>query len=575
MRLNIRWRLTLWNTLALAIVLLGFSALVYGLLTHALYERIDHALASQMQELEEKSNPDLAYWIGELKEHQDISCVVYDAEGKVYRRTEELPVAGVPPAPISAPPARRFGDQTLPIIGHQRTLASHLRLDGKDLTVFLMDPMEEVDHELHQLLAVLALAIPLALVLAGGLGYFLAWKAVNPMQHLHRLAQEITADQLDRRLPVANPDDELGHLTQTINAMIGRLERSFAEIRRFTADASHELRTPLTAIRTETEVALRQALSTGDYQHLLGSILEECERLTRLTDQLLTLSREDARAVRRTAEPISLSALVGSVVETMRPLAEAKGLDLHSKTDNEVLIQGDEGRLRQVFFNLLDNAIKYTSRGGRIDVRVERNTHAAVVTIEDTGVGIPAEHLPRVFERFYRVDKARSREEGGTGLGLSIAHAIVASHGGKIELTSAPEKGTTCKVKLPLGLVEQQELVRKVVSNQALFNKPEARDKAPKPEAGTVPCSLREFLGYFLRLGTFGFGGPIVLAGHMQRDLVEARRWISHQDYVEGLAFAQLCPGPLAAQLAMYLGWVRAGRVGATLVASPLSCPRC
>jgi hypothetical protein len=153
--------------MALAIVLLGFSALVYGLLTHALYERIDRALLSQLQELEEKSDLDLAYWIKEAKEHQDISCVVYDAEGNVYQRTEELPASGVPPLP-SAPGDRRFVDMTLPIIGHQRTVTGHLRLGGKELTVVLMDGMEEVDHELRQVLAVLATAIPVSLVMAGG-----------------------------------------------------------------------------------------------------------------------------------------------------------------------------------------------------------------------------------------------------------------------------------------------------------------------------------------------------------------------------------------------------------------------
>jgi signal transduction histidine kinase len=232
--------------------------------------------------------------------------------------------------------------------------------------------------------------------------------------------------------------------------MIGRLERSFAEIRRFTADASHELRTPLTVIRTETEVALTKPLTVAEQQELLGSILEECGRLTRLTDQLLALAREDAPAARHVQESLDLAALVGDVVETMRLLAEEKGQLLRVEIHEPVSVRGDTARLREVFFNLLDNAIKYTPDGREVEVRIHRKGPEAVVSIKDTGIGIAAEHLPHVFERFYRVDRARSRSVGGTGLGLSIAQSIIAAHSGRIELTSIPGKGTTCTVCLPL-----------------------------------------------------------------------------------------------------------------------------
>jgi heavy metal sensor kinase len=446
---SIRWRLTLWYTLALAVVLLGFTGLVYGLMRHALYERLDRSLLAELQELEHRPNQDLAYWLKEAKEHQNIFGVVYDATGRVYQRTEELPEAAVPSMPATAVGERQFLDATLPIIAHQRFLAARLNAGGKEVTILLMADLDDVDRELHELLTVLAMAVPASLVTAGGLGYLLARKALSPVQQLHRSTEEITADHLDRRLPVANAKDELGQLTQTINAMIGRLERSFVEIRRFTADASHELRTPLTAIRTETEIALRQSLNTADYRHLLGSILEECERLTRLTDQLLTLSREDAGVVCSVRKSVELAALLDSVVETMRPLAEAKGLHLCRVGEGEIRVLGDEVRLRQVFYNLLDNAIKYTPEGGTVEVRLARRHRGAVVTVRDNGIGIPAEHLPRVFDRFYRVDKARSREEGGTGLGLSIAKIIITAHDGQIDLTSTPGQGTLCTVTLP------------------------------------------------------------------------------------------------------------------------------
>jgi heavy metal sensor kinase len=454
-RLSIRWRLILWNAAALAVVLLLFGGLVYGLLARSLYQRLDRSLLTELEELQRdprmtgQFDERLRHWIYEFKEHENIFCVVYDGDGHVYQRTEELAVSSIPPVPALVGQAPEFRDQTIPIIGRQRTLVAMLNRDSKPVTVLLMAGLDEVDRELSRLLAVLATAVPIAVLVSAGFGLFLAQKALGPIQQLNRLTREITAERLDRRLPVANPSDELGTLTQTINAMIARLEQSFAEIRRFTADASHELRTPLTAIRTEAEVALRQPLNAGEHQQLLGSVLEECERLTRLTDQLLMLSRADAAGQKLAREPIDLAGLLRNLVETMRPLAEAKRLTLKADGNGALTVRGDESSLRQVFCNLVDNAIKYTPEAGTIEVGIADKDEQAVVTIRDTGIGIPPEDLPRVFDRFYRVDKARSRDAGGSGLGLSIARSIVAAHGGRIELTSTPGRGTTCTVILP------------------------------------------------------------------------------------------------------------------------------
>ena len=361
-------------------------------------------------------------------------------------RTDELAESAVPPAPHPPDDGPRLRDANVPTLGRQRTLEGRIRLGGRDVTLLLLAPLGEIDDELRRLLAALALAVPLALAFCAGLGYLLARAALAPIERLRRAAQEVTAERLDRRLSVANPDDELGRLTKTINEMIGRLERSFAEIRRFTADASHELRTPLAAIRAEAEVALANPSVTPEQERLLGSVLEECIRLARLTDQLLALSREDAGVTRSVREPVDLSALVGAVAENMRPLAEARELTLHVQGAGNVEVRGDGARLRQVFYNLLDNAIKYTPPGGRVEVIVEAGP---VVAVRDTGIGIPPEHLPHVFERFYRVDKARSRGEGGTGLGLSIARSIVVAHGGRIDISSVEGQGTKCTVRLP------------------------------------------------------------------------------------------------------------------------------
>jgi heavy metal sensor kinase len=453
--LSIRWRLTLWNGAVLAAVLVGFAIGVYILVARTVYGRIDRALLSEYRELENDyprtgdASGWLAHWIAETKEHENFSCLLYGPDDAVYARTDEWPADAVPAAPAGAKDEPRLLNLTLPVVGRQRSVEGRVRLGERNFSVRLLAPLEEADRELSSLLAALALAVPAALAAAAASGYALARKALAPVERLRRSTEAITAASLDRRLPVENARDELGRMAQTINAMIARLERSFAEVRRFTADASHELRTPLTAIRTEAEVALTRPLGEDDARQLVGSILEECGRLTRLTEQLLTLAREDAGVARPVPEPVDLASLVREVAEMMRPLAEARGLRLADETDGEVRARGEPARLRQVFFNAVDNAIKYTPAGGTITVRAARRGPGAVVTVTDTGEGIPPEHLPRVFDRFYRVDKARSREQGGAGLGLSIAKGIIESHGGRIALDSASGRGTTCTVTLP------------------------------------------------------------------------------------------------------------------------------
>jgi two-component system, OmpR family, heavy metal sensor histidine kinase CusS len=454
--LSIRWRLTLWITLVLAAVLVGFAGLVYGLSARALYEQTDQRLLAGLERLERDerllsdATARLRYWAYEFYEHENLFLIVHDAAGKVQERTQELPQDAVPAAPATRAGARRFGSAAVPVLGRQRLLTSGLSVADRTFGIVLMTSLAEVDRELSHLLSVLTMTIPVALAVSGVLAYFLARKALAPMEQLRRSTQNITADRLDRRLPVLNRHDELGGLALTINDMIGRLERSFTEIRRFTADASHELRTPLTAIRTEAEVALSKPTATPEQRQLLGSILEECERLTRLTDQLLTLSREDAGVAVAGPQALDLAALTTDVVDNMRPLAEAKGVELTTRLVGAVSVRGDPARLRQVLYNLLDNAVKYTPANGRVEVTAEARGSSAVLSVADTGEGIAPEHVPHIFERFYRVDKARTRAQGGTGLGLSIARSIVTAHGGKIDVVSAPGQGAVFSVVLPL-----------------------------------------------------------------------------------------------------------------------------
>jgi heavy metal sensor kinase len=450
--MSIRRRLTLWNALAFAAVLVGFAALVYLLVARSLRQQADRTAETAFHLLE--TDPQLGahtggrvrYWIHEFEEHMGVPAGVYRTDGAPVEVHPNLGAhfAGTPPIP----PDR--ATHTDPSGDRWAVASKSVRAGDHELVVLLLVPLREADAELALLARVLAAAVPLALLVSTVIAYLLARKALAPVSALQRSAEAITADRLHERLPVPIPDDELGKLAATVNAMIERLERSFAEIRRFTADASHELRTPLTAIRVEAEATLDGAATTDAYRALAGSVLEECARLTRLTDQLLALAREDAGAAHGEPVPVDLGELVGGVVETLRPVVAARRLKLDAALAVGVVVRGDPVRLRQVVVNLIDNALKYTPEGGSIRVAVDYDSGQAVFTVADTGEGIPAEHLPRVFDRFYRVDRARSRELGGTGLGLAIAKSIVTAHGGAIELTSTVGVGTTATVVVPL-----------------------------------------------------------------------------------------------------------------------------
>jgi heavy metal sensor kinase len=455
MRLTIRWRLAVWNALAFGALLVAFAGLVYGLAHRAAVGAVDRKLRGALDQFarDERNVRDpqrLQHWVGEFWEHDQVACVVLDPGGSPSLRTAELPPDALPTSPGDG---LGFATVTRPVLGRQRVLTAPLPHAGDGWTVVLLASTAEADRSLAQLRVALLTAVPAVLALAAVAAYLLAGRALAPMARVTEATRRITAERLSDRLPVPNPGDELGRLAATVNDMLGRLERAFAEMRRFTADASHELRTPLAVLRAEVEVAQGKPLSPAEVCELLASVLEECDRLTRLTDQLLTLARQDAGTAPRRREPVDVTGLAAAVVEDLRPLAEAKGqtlrLEIDPARDGQV-VAGDPGQLRQALVNLIDNALKYTPEGGSVEVRLTAaGAGGMAVTVADTGEGIPPEHLPRVFDRFYRVDKARSREMGRTGLGLAIVKGIVEGHGGRVELTSEVGRGTVCTVTLP------------------------------------------------------------------------------------------------------------------------------
>jgi heavy metal sensor kinase len=332
---------------------------------------------------------------------------------------------------------------------HWRVVSARTQGPGEELTIQVARSLAIFDQESRELLFTFLLTGPLALLAAVGGGYFLAARALAPVDRITATANQITADQLSQRIAVLNPDDELGALGQTLNRMIGRLEQSFAEMQRFTADAAHELRTPLAVIRNEAEVALRVPRSPEAYCQVLENLLEEVNRLSQVAEQLLFLSRQDAGLHPCPQEDLAAEDLLRDVVGNMQLVAQEKGINLILQGNVPCRIRSNARQLRRVLYNLLDNALKYTNPPGQVTVLASNDAHHWQVTITDNGIGIPPEHLPHVFERFYRVDSARAGDGSGAGLGLAICRSIIRGLRGRIELDSQVGMGTTVRLVIP------------------------------------------------------------------------------------------------------------------------------
>jgi heavy metal sensor kinase len=312
-----------------------------------------------------------------------------------------------------------------------------------------------VRDELSEVLFVLVLGLPLVVVLAGTGGYMLARRALAPIDHLASEAQRITAERLHERLKVPNERDEIGRLAGVINETFARLESSFDQLRRFTADSSHELRTPLAVVRGIGEATVAERRSPAEYEEAIGSMLEEVDRMSHLVDTLLRLSRADAGTIRLSRESLDLGELARDVAGSLSVLAEERNQKVAFEITSGVRVSVDRLVLREAVTNVLDNAIKYSPERATIAIRVERRADQALLAIGDEGPGVPPEHRERIFHRFFRVDDARSRELGGAGLGLAIAKWAVDVHGGHITVHERSGDGSAFHICLPLAEEER------------------------------------------------------------------------------------------------------------------------
>ncbi len=460
---SVRIRLTLWYTSLLGVTFVILGLIAYVLVSYTLHKQTDSALRSVAAALAESHAAETSrYFPPEVDE--------------IFRRFFGSPPLGpyfewlIPEKDLgkeqgepNAPPftrqARLNAERGLATFetfkGIEpyavRVLTWPVVSSGRVVAVVRVGMSEAaLDRTMSSFLLIMAALFPLALALAGGGGWFLAHRALRPVDRMTQAARQIGASQLHARIELTGANDELDRLAETLNEMLTRLEAAFTEMRQFTADASHELQTPLTILRGEVEIALRAERSPEEYVRVMKSALEEIERISLLVEGLLLLARSDAGVLKMDLKPLDPMALVEDVLGRLGPLARARSVALSLGSMEPMEMRGDLVHLRRLLFNLVDNAIKYTPEGGTVRVSVERRGEWAMLAVEDTGIGVAHEEQHKVFQRFYRSAEARSGAEGGSGLGLAIVKSIAEAHGGRVEIESAPGRGSTFKAYLPL-----------------------------------------------------------------------------------------------------------------------------
>jgi heavy metal sensor kinase len=377
---------------------------------------------------------------------------VHAADGSVLYRNERLAgqALGGNPTPdegdggYSARSARLADGIRVRMVSRRHTL------EGHRLLLRLAYSEEPIFTRFEELAIAWLLALPIVLALAGLGGHVLAKRALAPLREMAGRAEKINSERLEERLPTGEVDDELGHLARVFNSLLARLEQSFEQLRRFTADASHELRTPLTSIRSVGEVALQREGTPQEYRDTIGSMLEEVNGLSALVDSLLTISRADAGRIQLHPTVFSAMDLAREAAALFEVLLEEKGQQITVQGDEGVQVNGDRVFLRQALVNIIHNAVKYSPNGGVISVGARCDSGGTIrLDVVDSGPGIAPEHSARIFDRFYRVDESRSREAGGAGLGLSIAQWAVRQHGGDIRLVTTQGRGCRFQIFLP------------------------------------------------------------------------------------------------------------------------------
>lgn len=458
-KLSIGIRLTFWYLAIFALAQIVFGIGMWVLLRHYLYDLADDSLESQVEDLQkffdsQKANVSFADLQRTLTEayvdHAGDYLQVYAADGSWVYQSEYMkshPLAQVAPERIHG---LIFEDRRMNRTA-VRFVTQRFVLNGHTYAAQTGVPTDDIVDTLSAFRLYLLMSAPLILLTAAGGGYWLSRRALAPVDAIVRSAHAISGANLDSRLDKLDTGDELQRLSDTLNEMLSRIEGAFKRVTQFTADASHELRTPVSLIRTEAELALRRSRDVGHYRESLEHILREAERTSGLIEEMLALARADSGHASLKMQSLNLASVLRAVAESWGQVAAVYGLEFRYRISSEdVWITADEAAMRRTVNILLDNAFKYTSRPGGVDLTLQQNNGKAVVSVRDSGIGIPLEEQEKIFERFYRVDKARVRETQGAGLGLAIARWIVQQHAGTIRVVSTSGSGATFCVELPL-----------------------------------------------------------------------------------------------------------------------------
>lgn len=446
---SIKFRLTMWYLQTMLIVLLIFSLAAFFMMFYALRQNLDESLKTrvfQLQSVIEIEDNKL-----EIKGQVSEMVWIFSSEAELIGRFG--PSVEIPDVDELV---RQVGWGNSAFMNVETTDGQELRLYGDTISqrdqlliIIVGRPTAEISELLTTLGWVLG-GSGLIVILFVGLGsLLLANRMLRPVDQMTRTAQEISDKDLSRRIAHSSKD-ELGRLAQTLNGMIERLEGAFSRQRQFTSDASHELRTPLSIIQAASTLALSKERDLAEYQKSLELVTQEATYMSEIINKMLYLARSDAGKESFYLERLNLKDLFDNLAPDVEVLCRDKALDFRLDFFEDVYIKGDKTRLRQMFLNLLENAVRYTPNEGSVTISAFRDRETVDVYVTDTGVGIALEHLPHIFERFYRADKARSRAEGGSGLGLAIVKHIVEMHGGLISVESEPRKGTRFSVTLPV-----------------------------------------------------------------------------------------------------------------------------
>jgi heavy metal sensor kinase len=456
--LPIRSKLTLWYTGITCVTFLAAALAIYFTIRISIQHNADRELALRLEGIRmflQRNDLGTQELANELQEHGGVRLngdpfQVVDRDGHwVYHAASVLSL-NLPPE-LPQPGSDRYRLFTLESQGKKfRILSGTIRTPDQSYGVQIVSNITPIYNILSRILWVSLAGIPFILVLAGAGGLWLSRRAMQPVLHLTQTAKSIGERSLAERLTVSPAHDELRELSETLNDMLQRLETAFKRITQFTADASHELRTPLAIIRTTAEFILQKERTVPEYQQLVGQILVESEATTEMIEGLLTLARADSQPRSGKFSEADLWMVSAEVVQSVRPLADTKRLKLEIlPIDKPAPVWARRSDLKKLIVILLDNAIKYTPEGGRIEVRVAHFDDQSFLEVRDTGVGIGEEDIPHIFERFYRTDKGRSRENGGIGLGLSIAQVIAEDHAAHIVVRSRENGGSSFRILFP------------------------------------------------------------------------------------------------------------------------------